>query len=390
MRAVQFDYADPAFPATLVEVDEPSLPGPGWARMEVVTGGICGSDLHLFTHTTGPSPSLGAYVSFPFVLGHEIAGRIVEAGPDCDLPVGTRVAITPNIPCEARGIEPPCPMCARGAISSCQNLDSRIGSPGMALGFTSGMGGGWADQVVAHRSMLFALPDAVPDRGASLHEPVSIAVHGLLRSPPEPGSPVLVVGAGIIGLAAVAALTALFPSCPITITARHDHQAKAAAALGASVVRPDPGFTHFEALVAASGARVLGAGDAAMLSGGFPYVVEAVGLAASVTEALRVVDNRGTVLLLGAAGVSEVDLSMVWWKEIALVGAINHAVDPGPGGTASAHSVARAVGILAAGHLPHEQVVTHEFPLADYREAIATAIDRKAGAIKVVFRPQSG
>ena len=103
----------------------------------------------------------------------------------------------------------------------------------MSIGFTAGLGGGWADQVLAHRSMLHPIPDAVPDAIASLHEPVSVAVHGLLRKPPRDGDPVLVVGAGIIGLAAVAAVRALFPACEVTVSARHEYQGDAARAAGA-------------------------------------------------------------------------------------------------------------------------------------------------------------
>ena len=104
------------------------------------------------------------------------------------------------------------------------------------------LGGGWAEQVLAHASMLHPIPDAVPDRAGCLHEPVSIACHGLLRAPPVDGDPVLVVGAGIIGLASVAAIKALFPRCPVTVLARHGHQADAAVACGADhVVRTDPG-----------------------------------------------------------------------------------------------------------------------------------------------------
>ena len=119
-----------------------------------------------------------------------------------------------------------------------------------------------------------------------------------------------------------------------------------------------------------------------MLMGGFPYVVEAVGAAASVTESLRIVDNRGTVLLLGAAGVSEVDLTQVWFKEVALVGAWGHCTD------GSSHSIDRALDVLAAGALPFAAALTHEFPLTELREAVGTALDRKdTGAIKVTLRP---
>jgi L-iditol 2-dehydrogenase len=392
VRAVQFDMADPTFPASLVDVPEPELPNGAWARVEVASGGICGSDLHLFAHNTGPSPTLVSMGSFPFLLGHEIAGRIIESGPDCPHPVGTRVAVDPCIPCLARGITPPCANCTRGWTSSCLALDSRIVSSGRTLGFTSGLGGGWAEQVLAHESMLHPIPEAVHDDLACLHEPVSIACHGMLRAPPTDGEPALIVGAGIIGLATVAALKGLYPGCEVTVLARHAHQAEAAALCGADhVVRTEDDNGHWGALAELSGARVIGHKAHKMLMGGFPYVVEAVGSPQSVTEALRAVAHRGTVLMLGAAGISEVDLTPVWYKEAALVGSIDHTVDagsaPGLAGGADRHSVDRALDVLAAGLLPVE-VVTHRFPLEEYRTAVETAIDRNVShAIKVVFRP---
>jgi len=393
MRAVQFDMVDPTFPASLVDLPEPELPAATWARVAVTTGGICGSDLHLFAHNTGPSPTLMTMGSFPFVLGHEIAGSVVEAGPECPHPVGTRVVVDPCIPCAARGIEPPCSNCARGWSSCCLNLDSRVISSGRTLGFTQGLGGGWGEQALAHFSMLHPLPDTIPDRGASLYEPVSIACHGLLRAAPTDGDPVLVVGAGVIGLASVAALKGLFPASPVTVIARHAHQAVAAAACGADhVVRSVAGSAPFEELAHLVGARVVGWKADVMLMGGFPLVVEAVGAPQSVTEALRAVAHRGTVLLLGAAGVSEVDLTPIWYKEAALVGSIDHTVDadpaPGLAGGPNRHSVDRALDVLAAGLIPYDILVTHEFALEDYRQAVETAIDRAdAHAIKVVLRP---
>lgn len=388
MRLVRLDFADPAFPASLVDAPEPELPRGDWARVAVAVGGICGSDMHLFKRTTGPAPLLTRYVAFPMDLGHEIAGTVVEAGPDCPVPVGTQVAVDPVIGCEARGITPYCPKCASGASSACTNIASRVTTPGMGLGFTSGLGGGWAEQVAAHHSQLHPLPAGVALDAASLHEPLSIAVHGLLRQPPAPGEPILVVGAGIIGLAAVAAATALFPSSATTVLARYPHQAAAARRLGAGTVVDATGdAAMFEALAELVGTSVVKVGDQAMLTGGFPYVVEAVGSAASVTEALRSADSRGTVLLLGAAGVSEVDLSPVFLKELALVGSFCHAVDAGPGSGPDAHSIDRALAILADGGLPADVMITHRFALDDVREAVRVAGARDEGAIKVVLHP---
>ncbi len=385
--------ADAAFPASLVDVPEPELPGAAWARVGVTTGGICGSDLHLFAHNTGPSPTLTSMGSFPFLLGHEIAGSVIEAGPQCPHPVGTRVVLDPCLPCTARGINPLCTNCTLGWTSSCLNLDSRILTGGRSLGFTQGLGGGWGEQALAHTSMMHPLPDSIPDRGASLYEPLSIACHGLLRAAANDGDPVLVVGAGVLGLAAVAAVKGLYPQCPVTVLARHTHQADAATACGADhVVRPDETSAYFEELAQLVGARIVGHKANVMLMGGFPYVVEAVGAPRSVTDALRAVAHRGTVLLLGAAGVSEVDLTPIWYKEAALVGSIDHAIDAGPApglaGGPDRHSVDRALDVLGAGLLPSDVVVTHEFGLDDYRLAVETAIDRgNAHAIKVVFRP---
>ena len=378
MRAIQFDFADPQFPASFVDVPRPELPNDQWVRIEVSAGGICGSDLHLFTGSTGNSPTLFPFAAFPFIIGHEIAGVVTEAGDDARIEPGTRVAVMPTMTCEARGIDPPCRLCAAGFMSSCQNLDHRQPSKGQALGFTKGLGGGWADEVVAHRSMVFELPGAVSDRAASLHEPLSIALHGLERRRPPTGAPIVIVGAGIIGLAALAAVRHAHPDTEVTVVARHDHQAAAARRLGAHhVVRPQPEAQHFEELAAISGARATGKGQSAMLTGGFPYVIEAVGTASAVTEALRIADNRADVLLLGAAGTAEVDLTPVWWKELVFAGAINHTHESESG----------AIRLLAEGGLPDDVVVTHEFGLDEYRTAVETALDKTSGAIKVVFRP---
>ena len=180
--------------------------------------------------------------------------------------------------------------------------------------------------------MLHPLPDAVPDRGASLHEPVSIACHGILRAPPHDGDPVLIVGAGIIGLA-----TRGRAEGPLSRVPGHgarparSTRPTAAAACGADhVVRTDADERALRGARRGSRARASSAARPnVMLMGGFPYVVEAVGAPQSVTEALRAVAHRGTVLLLGAAGVSEVDLTPVWYKEAALVGSIDHTVDAG-------------------------------------------------------------
>jgi threonine dehydrogenase-like Zn-dependent dehydrogenase len=392
MKAVRYDFADANFPASLAEVDEPALPTAEWARVAVSLGGICGSDLHLFAPTSEGSPTLLGIADFPFELGHEIAGTIIEVGADCPFTVGTRVALDPIIPCLPRRINPPCANCAQGWASSCLNFDSHVMTGGRALGFTRGLGAGWAEQVLGHPSMLHPVPEGVPEKAASLHEPVSIALHGLAHHPPEDGAPVLIVGGGIIGLTALLALRAYFPDNPVTVLLRYPHQAEAARVCGATQVVMGSGAAAFEELAALTGGRTVGDGDDRMLMGGFSYVIEAAGGAGAMTDAFRAADHRGTVLILGATGIAKVDMTPIWYKQLVVVGSLDHGANPsaviGRAPDGLDHSIDAALEVLGRQAFPPDLLITHEFPLEGFREAVHAGLDKKASrAMKVVFRP---
>jgi threonine dehydrogenase-like Zn-dependent dehydrogenase len=384
MRCVRLDGADPEFPLTLTDVPEPALPGQDWARVEVAYSGICGSDLHNIRPDGTGSRIFMPFVTFPLEMGHEMAGVIVEAGDRCPFPVGTRVAVDPTLGCAARAHDP-CPRCAEGAASACLCFADG-GIRGFGHGFTTGLGSGWADHLVAHASQLHEVPDGVDDRTAALTEPLSVAVHALLRRPPRDGDPVLVLGAGIIGLAVVAAARSLLPGSEITVLAKHDHQAAAAERLGAHhVVRTGDEGEVLAQLAELGGGRVMGKRDGATIVGGYPVVVEAVGTGDAVGLALRACGQRGAVHVIGAVGRTTVDLAAMWFKELDVIGTVMHAADPFEG--TRTPTFERALGMLAEGRFPAEQVVTHVFPLDDVRRAVETAFDRQAGAIKVLVQP---
>ena len=384
MRCARLDFADPEHPVSLAEVDPPSLPRGDWARVRVTSAGVCGSDLHAIFPDGSGTPTFLPLVGFPMELGHEFGGVVVEAGPDCPVPVGTRVAVDPGLACVARGLDP-CPACAVGALSSCRNL-SLGDPPGLGHGFSAGIGGGWSDEVVAHHSQLHRAPDAVDDRGMALVEPLSIAMHGVLRRPPAQGSPCLVVGAGTIGLATVAALKVLAPTNEIVVLARHAHQADAARALGADrVLLSGENGDDVTALAEVVGGRVTGTGRASLVFGGFPYVVDAVGSPASMNVCLKVAGQSGVVLLLGAIANATVDLGPLWFKNVDVVGAFGYAVQEHRG--ERRHTFDRALDALAAGAFPSDLIVTHTFPLAEVRDALAIANARDQGAIKVQLQP---
>lgn len=384
MRSARLDFADSEHPVSLAEVDAPALPRSDWARVRVLAGGVCGSDLHaIFPDGTG-TPTFLPLVGFPMELGHEFGGVITEAGTDCPLPVGTRVAVDPLIGCVARGLEP-CAACRIGRFSSCQALN--VGEPsGFGHGFAAGIGGGWSDEVVAHRSQLHLAPDAVDDRGMALVEPLSIAMHGVLRKQPARGAPCLVIGAGTIGLAAVAALRSIAPLSELTVLARHAHQVSAARALGADrVITAGESGDDIATLGEVAGGRITGTGRASMVWGGFPYVVDAVGSPASMNLSLKVVGQLGTLLLLGAIANATVDLGPLWFKNVDVVGSFGYAVHDHR--DERKHTFDLALELLATGAFSSDLIVTHTFPLTDVREALTVANARDQGAIKVQLLP---
>jgi threonine dehydrogenase-like Zn-dependent dehydrogenase len=208
----------------------------------------------------------------------------------------------------------------------------------------------------------------------------------VLRRPPRPGAPCLVIGAGTIGLASIAALTELAPESRITVLARHAHQAAAAKALGAhDVITSGESGDDVSTLAEASGGRVTGAGRAALVWGGFPYVVEAVGAVSSMNLALKVAGQEGTLLLLGAIANATVDLGPLWFKNVDVVGSFGYAMHDLAG--ERLHTFDLALRVLARGAFPSDVLVTHTFALHDVHEALRVANARGQGSLKVQLVP---
>src|SRR4051812_38229552 len=225
----------PMAPVRLITREEPAVRRPSWARVRPLLSGICGSDLGAVTGST--SLYFSALVSMPFVPGHEVVGELVD---DCDdLPAGTRVVVDPVLACAARGLDP-CASCRSGRTNLCDHVTVGHLSPGLQTGFCHDTGGGWGERLVAHRSQLHAVPDALDDERAVLVEPLACAVQLARRAQVPTGGSVLVSGAGAVGLFAVLALRELTEAGRITVIAKHGRQADLARAFGATdVAAPD-------------------------------------------------------------------------------------------------------------------------------------------------------
>ena len=147
------------------------------------------------------------FVSFPHVMGHEVVADVVAVGPDAEgLEVGDRVVLNPWLTCGPRGIEPPCPACVAGDLSQCWSFGKGDLAPGIHTGMCKDVPGGFGELMPAHDSMLFKVPDSITDEQAVFADPFAVSLHGITRHPPQPGSKVLVYGAGALGTSAIAIL----------------------------------------------------------------------------------------------------------------------------------------------------------------------------------------
>ncbi len=367
------------------DVAVPELPGSRWVRIRTRRGGICGSDLNVIA--LHASPSTSPFSSFPFVLGHEIVGEIVETGLDTHgFSRGDRVVINPLLACDAREVSPRCAECAAGRPSRCAHVTDGSVPPGLLTGTTRGLGGGWGEELVAHESQLVRVPADVTDDEAVLTEPFACSIHAVRSDPPAPGARVLVVGAGSIGLLTVAALKAIVPGCAITVLARHAFQGEHAERLGAERVvlaRGDYTQTLGQAAEARLFKPILGRKVAV---GGFDRSYLCIGSVRGADDAMRFTRAGGTVVVLGNVGTLDgLDWTPLWLKELQVRGTVCYGCHAHGTGTTSAFE--EAFELIASRRAPVRPLLTHTFPLAGFRHALDTARNKRgAKSIKVAFR----
>lgn len=364
----------------LIDLDDLPLPGPDWVRLRPRLAGICGSDMAMLTNRSGPS--LMPFVSFPLVPGHEVVADVIELGDDVEgIGIGDRVTVDPVITCAMRKLEP-CPSCARGQPGLCTRAAEGELAPGMLIGFCRDLPGGWSSSFVAHRSQIYPVPAAVDDRTAVLIEPLSVAVHAILRQPPQLEDRVLIIGGGSIGLLVLNALRMLGHGNEVTILARHPRQAELAQRFGAThVIRGSAG----DAATTIVGARAFQPlRGPRVYAGGFDLVIDCAGTSASVDAALRVAGPHGRILMVGcAAELRKLDLTFLWARELTMSGSYVYGREESLPGAPHTFDVTMT---LLQEHPERDlgEIVTHVVPLTSWREAFAIALSRrKHQALKV-------
>lgn len=380
----------------LREVDEPALPGDRWVRLDVVRAGICGTDVGTLTFRT--SPAMEPFGSFPAVLGHEVVGRVTEVGAAVKgLEVGQRVVVDPMLSCTVRGYaqDDRCPSCAEGRHSTCERMGedgpTTVGGsalkPGATIGYHADLPGGWSQRMLAHETQLFAVDDGLDDNTAVLIEPLAVGMHAALNVRPWPDGPVLVIGSGPIALGTVWSLRAAGFEGRIVAQIKRGHEAELARRFGATEV-VSPGAPARDVLVATGAQAYMPiVGPEVFAGGGFPLVFDCVGSRDTLDQSLRYAAARGRVVMLGcAARMRDIDLTFVWARELAVQGFVGYGIEAWRDGTA--HTFEIVHDLLVESAAPVAEMVTHVYPLAQYRDALSAAANRgRTRSIKVLLDP---
>jgi len=351
-------------PLKFTQLDPPDLPGPGWEHVTTRLAGICGSDLS--TIDGRASRYFEALASFPFIPGHEVVAERAD---------GSRVVLEPVLGPETRGEVPAWPGAAQADGNDYGHLTAGVLEPGLQTGSCASTGGGWSEIFAAHESQLHVVTEELSDESAVMIEPTAAGIHAVLRGNVPDGGTVAVIGAGTMGLTAIAALRRYTKVDAIVVAARYPHQHQAARLLGADLtVVPDE---LGRAIRRAAGTRVVGS----TLGSGVDVTIDAVGSSSSLTDAIGFTRPRGRIVLLGMPNQVDMNLTALWHRETELVGAYCYGTEHGHGDKHTFELAAEMVGDLNLG-----QLVSELYPLADYQTAIEHAAQAgPRGLIKVAF-----
>ncbi|KAF2454629.1 sorbitol dehydrogenase-like protein [Lineolata rhizophorae] len=266
---------------SLEEVQKGHNLKPGEVTVAVKSTGICGSDIH-FWHDGHIGDMI---VRSDHILGHESAGVIVAAHASVKaLKPGDRVAIEPNIPCHQ------CEPCLLGRYNGCQN-DKFLSTPPMP---------GLLRRYVNHPAMwCHKLPDNLSFEDGAMLEPLAVALAGIKRAGITVGDPVVICGAGPIGLVNLLSAKAA-GACPIVITDIDEGRLAFAKELVPGVRTHKVVFSHTPEQFAEEIRR--------LMKGAQPVLaLECTGIESSIASAIYAVKFGGKVFVVGV-GKSELKM----------------------------------------------------------------------------------
>ena len=329
----------------LVDKAKPRVEKPGDVLLKVERVGVCGSDVHYYT--TGRIGS--QIVQYPFVLGHEFSGTVVEVGSGVkDIRAGMRAAVDPAMPCFE------CDQCRAGRENTCRRLKF-LGCPGQAEGCL-------CEYMVMPAASVFVVGDSVTLDEAMLAEPLSIGYYAVKQAGVRGGASIAVLGSGPIGLSCMASAKVMGVD-EIYATDKIDLRVEAAKKAGA-------GFAVNAGKGDAVG-EILGRQAA-----GMDVVFECAGVQETVDQAIELLKPGGKLMLIGIPEFDRVSFTIdkARRKELTIV---NVRRQNG--------CVRSALEIFAERKIDLGFMLTHKFPLEKTAEAFELVAGYRDGVIKAVI-----
>lgn len=287
MRAIAVHAPDDL---RLDEVPEPR-PSANEVLIRVRAVAVCGTDFHIFKgHRVVPLPK---------ILGHEMAGDIVEVGESVTTrKVGEKVTVEPNYSCGK------CRLCRTGKYNICRAKRT------MSLNID----GCFSEYVVAPAEYVWPLPQDMPYERGALVEPTTIAYHAVQRAQPRVGDNLLVLGAGPIGLLVLQ--IARLQGAKVTIVDQFENRLALAAKLGADHV------VDFARTPTPDAAKSLTGGM------GADIVIDATGSPHGFQVALDSVAPGGRIAIVGLPSEpASVNVMTLARNEVTVVGCVTCVLD---------------------------------------------------------------
>lgn len=304
-------------------------PGPDEALVRMRVTGVCGSDTHA-VHGRHP------FIALPYHPGHEVVGIVESIGARVNtVAAGQRVVVEPTLPCWH------CKTCTTGSSNLCENLQF------FGCGWQQG---GMADFFTVRADRLHPVPDDLDDLTAALIEPLATPVHAVRLAGDVAGRCVVVLGAGPIGLLVLAAARA-HGARRIVVTDVLPAKRAHALTLGADAVADAAAPDVVEQVRAELGESA-------------DVVFDCVAVQATLTQALAMVGKGATVVVVGVpAREVTVPLPVIQDHQIRIQGSATYLPE----------DFRESIGLLQAGAVRQQDIVTAVHPLSDAPTAFAAA-----------------
>lgn len=328
------------------EIKEIPEPNPDGKKViiEVSKTGICGSDIHYWVN--GEPKGL--------VMGHEFSGVVLDPGDRLDLIKGDRVTALPISPCGK------CEACQNGDVQFCPETWNQ------AVGLSVDNPGGLTSKIAVRSDMVIKVPDNIQDEEVAMVEPLAVGLHAAHLGRIAVGDDVLVIGAGIIGLAS-AEFAKKEGASYVAITETNK-------ARGEKAVDLKVADEYYDATDKDLVSKLM-----AKTNGGFDVVIECVGNGAAVNSALTMVKPGGIVVLVGVATDAVPTYTvMAVMKELVVQGAIAYTYN----------EFKSCIDLIARKQVDVLKFVDDIVPLERVQEAYERLTSGTDAAVKILVDPK--